>query len=173
MDPFLGEIRLFAGIFAPQGWNFCDGTLLPISNNDALYALIGNTYGGDGQSTFALPDLRSRVPLHQGQDTLGNTYSIGSTGGSESVTLTSAQIPAHGHTFNVQTIKGTSDDPTGNFLCTPADPNCLLFRSTTANVALAGGTVGPSGGGSPHENRQPFVAINFIIALEGIFPPQS
>jgi microcystin-dependent protein len=173
MDPFLGEIRLFAGTFAPAGWNFCDGTVLPISTNDALYALIGTTFGGDGQTTFAVPDLRSRVPIHQGQGAGLPAYTIGETGGTESVTLVVTQTPAHNHLFNAQPITGTVDDPTGAFVSIPADTTCLIYRSATAAVALAAGTIGSAGGSQPHENRQPFVAINYIIALAGIFPSQN
>ena len=172
-EPFLGEIRLFAGTFAPVGWNFCNGELLAISENDALFALIGTTYGGDGQATFALPDLRGRVPVHQGTGQGLSPYTIGQTGGAEAVTLTVAQIPTHSHTLQVTTNQGTTADPKGNVIAA-APGTCSVFAARPANTLYNSAHVSPSTSGNlPHENRQPFVAINYIIALQGIWPPQN
>ncbi|HXT14444.1 MAG TPA: tail fiber protein [Gemmatimonadaceae bacterium] len=174
MDPYLGEIRLFAGTFAPLGWNFCDGTLVAISTNDALYALIGTAFGGDGQTTFALPDLRGRVPIHQGRGQGGlSPYVIGQTGGTEQVTLTAQNIPAHTHTLAASKDTGTTPDPTG-ILIAKAPDDCKIFIERGANTAYNQQHISPSnGGGQPHDNRQPLVAINYIIAMAGIFPSQS
>lgn len=176
--PYIGEIRMFAGNFPPNGWAFCDGALQPISENEALFALIGTTYGGDGQSTFALPDLRGRVPVHQGTQA-GNNYVIGQLGGSETVTLNNNQIPAHNHLVGASTAMPVQSlNPTpitgvpGTMVpASPAKPR--LYAAPGANVAMAPNAVQPSGGNQPHENMAPFLAINFIIALFGVFPSQS
>lgn len=168
-QPYVGEIRMFAGNFAPLGWLFCDGSLQPISEYETLFNLIGTTYGGDGQSTFALPDLRGRVPIHQGQSFGTSNYVIGESGGVESVTLTAQQIPSHSHTLSASSGAGTSSAPGGNvpalvvgnlYVGTPSGP--------TANLAPA--AVGTAGGSQPHENMQPFLCVSFIISLFGIFP---
>ena len=172
MDPFIGEIRLFAGTYAPTGWNFCDGTLLQLSQYDALYALLGTTYGGDGRATFALPDLRGRVPVHQGAGPGLSNYTMGQTGGVEMVTLTSANMPPHTHALFVSTAAGTANVPTGNVLAqAPSGSN--VYRETTGTVAFSASQIIPTGGSQPHENRQPFQAMNYIIALEGIWPSQG
>lgn len=156
--PFVGEIRLFAGNFAPQGWALCDGSLLPISGNDVLFALIGTTYGGDGQSTFALPDLRGRAPVHQGALPGGGTYVIGEAGGAETVTLTPAQLPPHGYA-------GADVEMTTNL---------AGGASLAAGGSYASGANGKVvGGNQPHENRSPFLAVSYIISLSGIFPSQA
>ena len=170
-QPYIGEIRMFAGNFAPAGWMFCDGTQLAISENDALFTLIGTTYGGDGQETFNLPDLRGRVPIHQGSAPGGSTYTIGQTGGSESVTLTTQQIPAHNHTLMATTAVGTQVNPGGNLLANSQGPQPYIQESPDAGLnpqALA-----PVGGSQPHENLQPFLGISFIISLYGLFPPRN
>lgn len=174
MDPFIGEIKIFAGNYAPLGWNFCDGTLLPISNNDALFNLIGTTYGGDGQTTFGVPDMRGRVPIHQGTGTNGaGSYTIGQAGGAESVTLTVAQIPSHTHQLSASADKGTATDPTNNVIAQTME-TCKVFAPTTSDTTYNAAHIAAGGGTSmPHENRQPYVAINYIIALQGIYPPQS
>lgn len=170
--PYIGEIRMFAGNFAPAGWAFCNGQVLAISENDTLFNLIGTTYGGDGQNTFALPDLQSRVPIHQGADpATGTTYTIGETGGVETVTLTAQQIPSHNHLLMASTQIGTQANPGGNILANSqgAQPYIEESPDNTLNAqALAS-----AGGNQPHDNLQPFVVINFIISLFGIFPSQT
>jgi microcystin-dependent protein len=133
--PFLGEIRLFAGTFAPVGWLMCDGSLQSITSNDALYSLLGTTFGGDGQSTFGLPDLRGRVPIHQGTRPSIGTYAIGQSGGAETVSLTAANLPAHSHTLTVSTVAGISADPTGKVLAV-ADETCKLYVTGKGSIAM-------------------------------------
>ena len=166
-QPYVGEIRIFAGNFAPSGWAFCNGAILPISENDVLFTLIGTTYGGDGQSTFALPNLSSRVPVHQGPG-----FVIGQTGGVEQVTLTVNQIPAHGHV--PQAAAGGSGNPANS----PANNvwngwTGGQFTAPPPTVAMAPGALQSSGGSQPHDNMLPFLTINFIISLFGIFPSQT
>lgn len=170
-SPFIGEIRMAGFNFAPNGWAFCDGSLLPIAQNDALFALIGTTYGGDGQETFALPDLRGRIPIHAGTlSGSGSNYPIGSAAGVESVTLTTGQMPAHTHLPQAGSY-GNSDTPAGNFFAASAtvDP----FVTVPPNSAMNPATVQPAGGSQPHDNQPPYLAINFIISLFGIFPSQT
>jgi microcystin-dependent protein len=171
-NPFIGEIRMFGGSFAPAGWAFCAGQLMPISENDALFTLIGTTYGGDGQETFALPDLQGRLPLHQGQAPKGSqNYQLGEKAGVESVTLTVQQIPTHTHAFMASTALALSPDPTGNIVAQP--PTINLFFGDVAAAGLNQQSIQPTGGSQPHENCQPFLCISFIISLFGVFPPQS
>lgn len=165
-SPYLGEIRMFGGSFAPAGWAFCDGSLVSISDNDALFTLIGTTYGGDGQETFALPDLRGRIPVHQ-----GGGYQLGQNGGSEEVTLTVNQIPGHGHAYMGSTDIATQVSPAGQVV--GQSTSAQLFRTAGGVQDFATNAIGPSGGSQPHTNLQPYLCINFIIALAGIFPPQS
>lgn len=162
-QPYVGEIRIFAGNFAPAGWSFCDGSLLPISENETLFQLIGTTYGGDGESTFALPDLRGRFPIHQ-----GNNYVMAETGGVESVTLTSQQIPSHSHPMLASTSTGTQSGATGNVLASGS--SISIYRVGTPSSALAPQTIASTGGSQPHDNMQPFVCVTYIISLFGIFP---
>ena len=178
-QPYVGQLSMFAGNFAPAGWAFCSGQLLPISENDVLFQLIGTTYGGDGQSTFALPNLQSRVPVHMGQGGGLSNYTIGQSGGTETVTLNTQQIPQHNHLALAVT-------PTPANTPTPASGTVMAdeqvgqsnnpftyapFNSGTPNlVTLGNSTVQNVGGGQPHENVQPILAINFIISLLGIFP---
>lgn len=163
-QPYVGEIRMFAGNFAPAGWMFCDGQLLPISENETLFQLIGTTYGGDGQSTFAVPDLRGRVPLH-----VGNGFILAETGGAEEITLTVNQIPAHTHVPQANSGNGSSSDPTNNFWA--AQPALLQYSVTgSANVNLPANTLAATGGNQPHTNFQPYLCVDFIISLFGIFP---
>jgi len=168
-QPFVGEIRMFAGNFAPAGWAFCDGQLIPISENDTLFTLIGTTYGGDGQETFALPDLRGRVPLHQGS-LAGNTYQIGERSGVEEVTLTVQQLPTHSHALLVSTGPGTQNLPTNAVLA--SSPSVTLYTGDVTDANLAAPAVGAIGGSQPHTNFQPYLCVNFIISLFGIFPTQ-
>lgn len=162
-QPYVGEIRIFAGNFAPAGWMFCEGQLLPISENETLFNLIGTTYGGDGQSTFALPDLRGRIPLHQ-----GNGMILAETGGAETVTLTVAQIPAHSHPFLGTTSIATDTSPNNTVLGQTSTYDA--YQSTAGAIAMAANSVSAVGGSQPHENRQPFLCVDFIISLFGIFP---
>ncbi len=164
---YVGEIRIFAGNYAPAGWQICDGSLLAISDNDVLFSLIGTTYGGDGHTTFALPDLRGRLPVGQ-----GNGLSMGEAGGVEEVTLTSQQIASHGHGWLASAESsdgGTS--PSGNVLARTAGLD--VYTGDVAPVPLSPQMVSESGGGQPHDNIQPYTCLNFIIALFGIYPAQS
>jgi microcystin-dependent protein len=173
-DPYLGEIRLFAGNFAPVGWNLCDGTVLAISTNDALFNLIGTTYGGDGVSTFALPDLRSRVPVGQGNGPGLSPRTIGQSYGTESVTLTTQQIPGHSHMF--MTTSGAASVPNPQnalFANTGGDNLYLPAPNNPEPKALAPQAVANVGGSQPHDNIMRSVGMNYIICLEGIYPPQS
>lgn len=171
-QPYVGEIRIFAGNFAPAGWMFCDGSVLAISEQETLFNLIGTTYGGDGQSTFNLPDLRGRVPIHQGTDAAtGTTYQLGEQGGVESVTLTVQQIPQHTHALTATTAIGTQANPGGNLLANSQGPQPYIQESSDA--ALNAQALSAVGGSQPHENRQPFLGINFIISLFGLFPSQT
>jgi microcystin-dependent protein len=163
-QPYVGEIRMFAGNFAPAGWMFCEGQLLPISENEVLFQLIGTTYGGDGESTFALPDLRGRVPLH-----MGNGFILAETGGVETVTLTVPQIPAHRHTLLGSTNVATLTDPGGNVLAQTGTFDAYQ-SDTSPNTPMAASSIGPVGGSQPHENMQPYLCVSFIISLFGIFP---
>ena len=165
-SPYIGEIRLFAGNFAPVGWAFCQGQILAISEYETLFNLIGTTYGGDGQSTFALPDLSSRVPIHAGTGG-GGSFVIGQFGGVETVTLTQSQIPAHNHVPRASLATGTQTSPAGNVWASSAN---LPFSSNAPSAAMDAAAIGNAGGSQPHDNMQPFLAINFIISLFGIFP---
>jgi microcystin-dependent protein len=165
-QPYVGEIRMFAGNFAPAGWMFCEGQLLPISEYETLFNLIGTTYGGDGQSTFALPDLRGRIPLH-----FGNGFTLAETGGVETVTLTVSQIPAHTHAFLGTTSGATDLNPGSNVL---GDQIAVsLYSTTTPSAPMAPGTTSSTGGSQPHNDFQPYLCVDFIISLFGIFPSQT
>ncbi|HEX7922375.1 MAG TPA: tail fiber protein [Bradyrhizobium sp.] len=170
-QPFIGEIKMFAGNFAPAGWQFCDGRLVAISENDALFNLIGTTYGGDGQSTFGLPDLRGRLPVHMGTNA-GTAFTIGEIGGVEQVTLTTQTIPAHTHTMLASQNTSTGSNPQGNVLDQMSGA-LLLYKEQTPTTPLSPVVIGPTGGSQPHSNIQPFLCIGFIISLFGIFPSQS
>ncbi|HXI91709.1 MAG TPA: tail fiber protein [Blastocatellia bacterium] len=162
-QPYVGEIRMFAGNFAPAGWMFCEGQLLPISENETLFTLIGTTYGGDGQSTFALPDLRGRVPIH-----FGNGFTLAETGGTETVTLTVQQIPAHSHPVLASANAGNATQPAGNL--TAQNASVTIYRPQDPVVSMNAQSVGSTGGSQPHENFQPYLCVDFIISLFGIFP---
>jgi len=166
-EPFIGEIRLFAGTFAPVGWAFCSGQLLPISENETLFQLIGTTYGGDGQETFALPDLQSRVPIHWGTGG-GDDYQIADKFGVESVTLTTQQLPAHSHALLASDEVATLVDPAGNV--SGQTGTFDGYQSTPGAVPMAAQSLSPVGGNQPHENLQPFLCLHFIISLFGVFP---
>ena len=162
-QPYVGEIRMFAGNFAPAGWMFCEGQLLPTSENETLFQLIGTTYGGDGQNNFALPDLRGRVPIH-----MGGGFTQGETGGVETVTLTVNQIAAHAHAFLASTNPGSANTPQGNVVGEQVTIN--LYIEDSANSPLSSNTSSPTGGNQPHTNIQPYLCVDFIISLFGIFP---
>jgi microcystin-dependent protein len=166
-QPYVGEIRMFGGNFAIAGWAFCDGSLLPISENETLFQLIGTTYGGDGQNTFALPDLRGRVPVHMGQGPGLSNYILAQNGGVESVTLTQNQIPSHTHA-PVASNTGSSDNPSGSFWAnsTTGKP----YSAPPPAIQMNAGTVGSAGGSQPHDNLIPFQCVTYIISLFGIFP---
>lgn len=165
-QPYVGEIRIFAGNFAPAGWMFCEGQLLPISEYETLFNLIGTTYGGDGESTFALPDLRGRIPIHQ-----GNGFILAETGGVEEVTLTVSQTPAHGHAFLGSTDTANTPNPGQNVLARSGQ--VLMFFNGSPSVQMSPTMVGPVGGSQPHTNFQPYLCVDFIISLFGIFPSQT
>jgi microcystin-dependent protein len=167
-SPFIGEIRIFAGNFAPAGWAFCDGSLLAISQFDALFILIGTTYGGDGQTTFALPDLRGRLPIHQ-----GNGFLVGESGGAEEVTLTTQQIPAHTHPVFATAALASTGSPGGNVAAQMSQVTTFAYGTDAPPTSLQPSIVAPRGGSQPHSNLQPFLCVNFIIALEGLFPTQG
>jgi microcystin-dependent protein len=162
-QPYIGEIRMFAGNFAPAGWMFCEGQLLPISENETLFQLIGTDYGGDGESTFALPDLRGRIPIHQ-----GNGFILTATGGAEEITLTINQIPSHGHALLCSSGTASVSDPANSLAAVSTAQ--AYFNSFVNPTNLAPQAIGPVGGSQPHTNFQPYLCVDFIISLFGIFP---
>jgi microcystin-dependent protein len=165
-QPYVGEIRMFAGRFSPVGWMFCEGQLLPISEYDTLFNLIGTTYGGDGESTFALPDLRGRVPIH-----VGNGVSLAETGGVENITLTTQQIPAHPH--QLLGSSGIANDPNPQNNVLGESSAVSMYQSATPTAPMAPQSIGSVGGSQPHDNFQPYLCVDFIISLFGIFPSQT
>jgi microcystin-dependent protein len=169
MESFVGQLLLVGFNFAPIGWMFCQGQLLDISQNSALFSLIGTTYGGDGVNTFGLPDLRGRTTLHQGQPPGGANYVVGEKGGQEAVTLTSNQMPAHNHPFMGAGEVGNSQHASGTLLGNGQN----IYSTTPGTNAMADGVVSTAGGSQPHDNLQPFLTLNWIISLEGIYPSHS
>jgi microcystin-dependent protein len=167
MDPFIGEIRLVPFNFAPRGWALCAGQMLSISQNTALFSLLGTTYGGDGRTTFALPDLRGRVAVGAGQPSVGSDYPLGAAGGQESVELTTPQLPAHSHPVNASSAAATSKSPAGAY---PAGGGAY---TGARNVRMKNAMIALTGGGEEHENRQPYLSLNYIIALQGIYPSRD
>jgi microcystin-dependent protein len=170
-QPYVGQIRLVGFNFAPVDWAFCDGSLLDPNQYSALFALIGTTYGGNGVTNFALPDLRGRVPVHMGQG--ASPYVIGQQGGAESITLITDQIPSHPHQALCSTGTATSASPVNNIWAADSGSDTPYQTNGPAGVAMALNTIGPAGGSQPHENRQPYQCINYIIALFGIYPSQN
>jgi microcystin-dependent protein len=171
-QPYIGEIRMFGGNFAPAGWAFCAGQQLPISENEALFNLIGTTYGGDGEVTFGLPNLCGRVPIHMGPGPGGQTYQIGEAGGLEQVTLTGSQLPTHGHPILASTNTATTAAPANQTPAAPPDVNTSPYGLDQPQGTLAPGCVQFVGGSQPHENMAPYLAVSFIISLYGLFPHQ-
>jgi microcystin-dependent protein len=167
-QPYVGEIRMFAGNFPPAGWAFCDGQLMPISENDTLFQLVGTTYGGDGEETFGIPNLSGRLALHQGTSSFGTTYQIGESAGVEEVILSINQIPNHTHTLLGATGNGTQSNPQNNVLASSTLVHS--FSGETPDTAMAPQSVSSIGNNLPHTNMQPYLCVNYIISLFGIFP---
>ena len=175
MDEFIGIIKLFAGNFAPRGWLFCQGQTLQISQNSALFAILGTTYGGDGVNTFALPDLRGRMPVGTGQGPSLANYTAGQAGGAETATLTANQLPGHTHPLLATDQVGVDGLPAGAAMATTDDPlnnlvGAPIYKIATPNTLMAAGSIGSAGGSQPHDNMPPFLGLNYIICLEGMFP---
>ncbi|QIF02904.1 tail fiber protein [Roseimicrobium sp. ORNL1] len=172
-DPFVAEIRIFPFNFAPRGWAWCDGQLLPLSQNTALFSLLGTTYGGNGKSNFALPDLQGRAPMHPGQGPGLSLHDLGETGGSETVTLLESEIPNHSHALNAQVPPADSATPQGNSLARVIGASPYLPPAGAPLVTMAPEALAPAGGDAPHNNLQPFLTFYFNIALQGVFPPRG
>lgn len=171
-DQYVGEIRMFAGNYPPKGWAFCDGTILPITDNESLYSIIGVTYGGDGTTNFKLPDLRGRLPLHKGTNSKSGTeYAMGQTGGTETVALTLAQLPAHTHEVNAQSTAGNIGDPTNTFWAASTSKQYSADKNPTGLMNTA--SVSSTGASNPHNNLMPYLPVSFIIALQGLYPSQG
>ncbi len=177
MDPFIAEIRMFAGNFAPRGWAFCNGQILSIAQNTALFSLLGTTYGGNGQTTFALPDFRSRVPVGTGQGPGLSDIDLGQQGGTETNTLIANQLPAHTHTLNASGNGPTVNTAAGNLLASQSRANGgtmpNVYAPNSNQVAMGTLAIGVTGGNQPFNNIQPYIGMNYIIALEGIFPSRN
>jgi microcystin-dependent protein len=171
-DPFVAEIRIFPFNFPPKGWAWCDGQLLPLSQNTALFSLLGTTYGGNGKSNFALPDLQGRAPMHPGQGPGLSLHDLGETGGSETVTLLESEIPSHTHPLMAANLPANSKAPAGNSLAR-ATGNVYLNPSGQPLVTMSPSELAPAGGDQPHNNMQPYLTFYFCIALQGVFPPRG
>jgi microcystin-dependent protein len=170
-DPFVAEIRIFGFNFPPKGWAFCNGQLLPISQNTALFSLLGTTYGGDGKSTFALPDVEGRAPMHPGQGPGLRLHDLGEMGGSQFVTLLESEIPVHSHTLVASQVPADSPTPTSALLAVPSSDNSYAPAANLTPMAFQ--SLAPAGGGLPHNNMMPYLTLNFCIAMQGVFPPRS
>ena len=171
--PVLGEIKMFAGNFAPRGYAFCNGQLLAISQNTALFSLLGTNFGGNGITTFGLPDLQGRVPIHWGNGPGLSAYVIGQAGGTENVTLLSTQIPAHSHSLQTNSGPGTAAAPASNEVLAMSTTRDKLYSTSAPNTSLSPQSIAATGGNQPHANIQPYLAVTFIIALQGIFPTRN
>ncbi|MGR8935954.1 MAG: phage tail protein [Gammaproteobacteria bacterium] len=170
-EPFLAEIRMVGFNFAPRGWAFCDGQILPINQNQSLYSLLGTTYGGDGRTSFALPDLRGRTPIHMGRSNGGEYHSLGQKSGEETHTLSVNEMPRHTHVLNAtDTVAAQSDDPTNNLIAASSQ---TAYGAVSIPAGMASGSVANTGGGQAHDNMQPYLAVNFCIALQGLFPSRN
>lgn len=172
-DPFVAEIRIFPFNFAPNGWAFCDGQLLPLTQNTALFSLLGTTYGGNGMSNFALPDLQGRAAMHPGQGPGLSLHDLGESGGASTVTLLESEIPSHNHTMSASDIVGNSTTPANNYLAIGAKGTPLYAPISGATATLSFSTITPVGGDQAHNNMQPYLTMNFAIALQGVFPPRT
>ena len=172
MDPFVAEIRIFPFNFAPRGWAFCDGQILPLSQNTALFSLLGTTYGGDGQSNFALPDLQGNAPMHPGQGPGLSLHDLGESGGSETVSLLESEIPSHNHAISASNSDANSQSPAGQRFA--GGVGGVAFYDTAAPARnFADQALAPAGGDQPHNNMQPYLTLNFCIALQGVYPPRT
>jgi len=172
-SPFLAQIMIFAGNFAPRGWAFCDGQILPIAQNTALFSLLGTTYGGNGQTTFALPDLRGRMAVHPGQGPGLSSYDLGQVGGFESHTLLVTEMPAHSHTLAATTTDGNSQTPDGTLLAKDTLGGTTGYSTAAPNSNMAAASIGPAGAGAAHNNLPPFLCLTYVIALQGVFPSRN
>jgi microcystin-dependent protein len=174
-DPFVAEIRIYPFSFAPKGWAFCDGQLLPISQNTALFSLLGTTYGGDGKSTFALPDMQGNAPMHPGQGPGLSLHDLGETGGSETVTLLESEIPSHTHAMRAHNLDAAdAQNPSPNTSLAQSAQGFAYQSVTNTNLTLmAAQTLPPAGGSQPHNNMMQYLTLNFCIALQGVFPPRT
>ena len=174
MDPFVAEIRIFPFNFAPRGWAWCDGQLLPLSQNTALFSLLGTTYGGNGKSNFALPDLQGRAAMHPGQGPGLSLHDLGETGGSETVTLLESEIPSHAHQFRAAGVVADGPVPQNTLLAAPGSDNPYLPGSPNPiNTTMSGNAIAPAGGDQPHNNMQPYLTFYFCLAMQGVFPPRG
>ena len=174
MDPFVAEIRIFPFNFAPKGWALCNGQLIPISQNTALFSLLGTTYGGNGQTNFALPDMQGNVPMHPGQGPGLSLHDLGETGGSETVTLLQSEIGAHSHTMKASSTDGLSPTPVANVAAAPgADRDLFWYKDGAVNAQMNGNASGIAGGSQPHNNLMPYLTLNYCIALQGVYPPRT
>ncbi len=172
-DPFVAEIRIFPFNFAPKGWAFCDGQILPISQNTALFSLLGTTYGGDGKSNFALPNMQGNAPMHPGQGPGLSLHDLGETAGSETVSLLESEIPSHSHAVNASTQDAGESKPQGLLLAQGVGVGAYIERGTLPLVLMNANALPPAGGDQPHNNMQPYLALNCCIALQGVFPPRA
>lgn len=169
-EPFLAEVRLMGFNFAPRGWAFCDGQILPINQNQSLYSLLGTTYGGDGRTSFALPDMRGRTPIHVGRSNGGGDHQLGQKSGEETHTLSAAEMPQHSHSLRASSDLVSSNDPSGRVL---GNNQGDIYHALATPTPMASGAVANVGGGQAHENMQPYIAVNFCIALQGLFPSRN
>lgn len=172
-DPFVAEIRIFPFNFPPKGWAFCDGQLLPLSQNTALFSLLGTTYGGDGKSNFALPNMQGNAPMHPGQGPGLSLHDLGETGGSETVTLLESEIPSHSHSLMANATTATKSLPTNNSFARGASMTPYLAPTGAPLVNMSNQTITPAGGDQPHNNMMPYLTLNFCIALQGVYPPRT
>lgn len=173
-EPFLGEIRMFGFQFAPEGWAMCNGQTLSISQNTALFSLLGTMYGGNGTTTFQLPNLQSRVPIHQGQGPGLSSYVMGQSSGAETVTLTSSEIPSHNHLLNCNTAGGNAASPQNSYPAVESTGTSLDYNTAaTSGATMNAGAIALTGGGEAHTNIQPYLCVNFCIAMEGVFPSRN
>jgi microcystin-dependent protein len=173
MDPFVAEIRIFPFNFAPKGWAFCDGQILPLSQNTALFSLLGTTYGGDGKSNFALPDLQGNAPMHPGQGPGLSLHDLGETGGSDTVTLLQSEMPSHSHNMKGDAVSATKKTPDSNAFAKTSGATPYLPPAGAALVPMSPSAITPAGGDQPHNNLMPYLTLNFCIALQGVFPPRT